>query len=110
VQLRFALGNSLNIPAVKLLALVGIEPVMKKGYEMGITNWEPTRGNMANVGLSLVLGGREATLLDITSAYSVFARKGEKIDPYAILEVKDRTGKVIFEHKPQSPRRVLSKM
>lgn len=108
VQLRFALGNSLNIPAVKLLAMVGIEPVMKKGFEMGITNWEPTRGNMANVGLSLVLGGREATLLDITSAYSVFARKGEKVDPYAISEVKDRNGKVIFKHNPQSPRRVLS--
>ncbi len=108
VQLRFALGNSLNIPAVKLLALVGIEPVMKKAYEMGITNWEPTRGNMANVGLSLVLGGREATLLDITSAYSVFARSGEKIDPFAIVEVKDRNGKVIYKHNDQSPKRVLS--
>lgn len=108
VQLRFALGNSLNIPAVKLLAMVGIEPVMSKGYEMGITNWEPTRGNMANVGLSLVLGGREATLLDITSAYSVFARKGEKLDPYAIIEVRDKNGKSIYKHNPQSPRRVLS--
>lgn len=108
VQLRFALGNSLNIPAVKVLALVGVEPVMSKGYEMGITNWEPTRGNLANVGLSLVLGGREATLLDITSVYSIFARKGEKISPYAIVEVKDRNGKTLFKHNPESPRRVLS--
>lgn len=108
VHLRFALGNSLNIPAVKLLALVGIESVMQKGYEMGITNWEPTRGNISNVGLSLVLGGREATLLDISSAYSVFARGGEKIDPFAVIEVKDRNGKVIYKNKEQSPRRVLS--
>ncbi len=108
VQLRFALGNSLNVPAVKMLARVGIEPVMQKGYDMGITNWEPTRGNLANVGLSLVLGGREATLLDISSAYSVFARKGEQLDPFAILEVKDRKGKTIYKHTPQSPERVLS--
>ncbi len=108
VQLRFALGNSLNIPAVKMIARVGIEPVMKKAYEMGISNWEPTRENLSKVGLSLVLGGREATLLDITSAYSVFARGGERIDPYAIVEVKDKKGKVIYKQNEQSPRRVLS--
>ena len=37
---------------------------MEKGYEMGLTNWEPTSQNMQNVGLSLVLGGREVSLLD----------------------------------------------
>jgi len=108
VQLRFALGNSLNVPAVKMLARVGIEPVMQKAYEMGINNWEPTSENLSNVGLSLVLGGREATLLDITSAYSVFARGGEKLDPFAIIEVKDKKGKSIYKHPNQSPEKVLS--
>lgn len=41
VQIRFALGNSLNIPAVKTLALVGIKDAMQTGYDMGIENWEP---------------------------------------------------------------------
>ena len=68
VQLRFSLGNSLNIPAVKMLARVGIKPVMQKGYDMGIANWEPTTDHLKNVGLSLVLGGREASLEQITSA------------------------------------------
>lgn len=58
VQLRFALGNSLNIPAVKMLAKVGIKDVMDNAYKMGIQNWEPTSQNVSNVGLSLVLGGR----------------------------------------------------
>ncbi len=108
VQIRFALGNSLNIPAVKMLARVGIEEVMKKGYEMGLTNWEPTQKNMANVGLSLILGGREVSLLDEVSAYSVFANGGIKQDPITILEVKDNNGKVLFKHKKKSGQRVLS--
>lgn len=107
VQIRFALGNSLNVPAVKMLAKVGIENVMRKGYEMGIENWEPTRQNLQNVGLSLVLGGREASLLQITSAYSVFAREGIKKDPYAIVEVRDRSGKVLYSHKDAFGERVL---
>lgn len=107
VQLRFALGNSLNVPAVKMLARVGIRPVMQKGFDMGIENWEPTSTNMQNVGLSLVLGGREATLLQITSAYSVFAREGIKKDPYSIVEVKDRNGKTLYKHEEEKGEKVL---
>jgi penicillin-binding protein 1C len=84
-QLRFALGNSLNIPAVKMLARVGLEDVMEKGYEMGLENWQPTAKNMQNVGLSLVLGGREVTLMDEITAYGAFANKGIKMEPITIL-------------------------
>lgn len=108
VQLRFALGNSLNIPAVKMLARIGVEDVMSKGYEMGLTNWEPTTENMQNVGLSLVLGGREVSLLDIATAYGVFANKGVKKDPITILEVKDNEGKTLFEAKEKDGQKVLS--
>ncbi|HVZ67791.1 MAG TPA: PBP1A family penicillin-binding protein [Patescibacteria group bacterium] len=108
VQLRFALGNSLNVPAVKMLARVGIKPVMQKAYDMGIDNWKPTDQNLASVGLSLVLGGREATLLQIVNAYSVFADQGIKQEPYAISKVIDGNGKVIYEHKPSNGTRVLS--
>lgn len=108
VQLRFALGNSLNIPAVKMLARVGVEDVMEKGYEMGLSNWEPTRDNMADVGLSLVLGGREVSLLDIATAYTAFANKGEKMSPVTILEVKDNKGKTLFKAKEKEGQKVLS--
>ncbi|TAK93587.1 hypothetical protein EPO05_07040, partial [Patescibacteria group bacterium] len=73
VQLRFALGNSLNIPSVKILAKVGLNTVMQKGFDMGIESWEPTAENKAKVGLSLVLGGRETSLMDEMTAYSAFA-------------------------------------
>jgi len=108
VQLRFALGNSLNIPAVKMLARVGVKDVMEKGYEMGIENWQPTAQNMQNVGLSLVLGGRETTLLNEVTAYSVLANKGVKQDPVTILEVKDNKGKTLYKYKKRDGQKVLS--
>lgn len=108
VQMRFALGNSLNIPAVKMLAQVGVKDAMQLAYNMGITSWEPTTANMKNVGLSLVLGGREATLLEEVTAYGVFANKGVRQDPVSILEVKDNKGKKIFEKKEREGDEVLS--
>lgn len=108
VQLRFALGNSLNIPAVKIMAMVGIDAGMKKAYDMGIRNWEPTTENKKEVGLSLVLGGRGASLMDQITAYSVFANKGVKQDPVIILKVTDTQGKILYEHKKKEGRQVLS--
>lgn len=108
VQMRFALGNSLNIPAVKMLAMVGIKDAMQKAYDMGIENWEPTEDNMRNVGLSLVLGGREATLLEEMTAYGVFANKGVKKDLVSLLKVTDNKGKKMFEHKDRTGEKVLS--
>lgn len=107
VQLRFALGNSLNVPAVKMLAQVGLQPVMKQAYAMGIENWEPTESAMRNVGLSLVLGGREASLLEITSAYSALANKGTLLPPFSIEEVKDSRGKTLYKNKRQNGVKVL---
>lgn len=108
VQVRFALGNSLNIPAVKMLAKVGIKDVMQKAYDMGIQNWKPTKEAIDNVGLSLVLGGRETTLLHEVTAYSVFADAGVHHDPVAILKVTDKKGNVLYENKGQEGVHVLS--
>lgn len=108
MQLRFALGNSENVPAVKLLALVGIKPVMQKAYDGGIENWKPTTEAMNNVGLSLVLGGRETTLMQVTSIYSAFADKGVRHEPFAITEVRDANGKVIYKHNESSGTKLFS--
>ncbi len=107
VQLRFALGNSLNIPAVKMLARVGIDSVMKNAYDMGIQNWNPTPENKASVGLSLVLGGRETTLLDEVTAYGVFANEGIRQDPVAILKVTDNKGNLLYQHKKTDGAKVM---
>ncbi|HSX09953.1 MAG TPA: transglycosylase domain-containing protein [Candidatus Saccharimonadales bacterium] len=108
VQLRFALGNSLNIPAVKMLSIVGIKLVMQQAYNMGIENWQPTQENLSQVGLSLVLGGRETTLLDETTAYEVFATGGIRHDPVSILKVEGPKGNVLYENQPTPGKRVLA--
>ncbi len=107
VQLRFALGSSLNIPAVKLLGLVGIPDMMQTAYDMGLTTLEPTKANISRFGLALTLGGGEVRLVDLVGAYSAFANGGMKVSPVAILKVEDKDGKVLFEHKQTPGKRVL---
>ncbi len=108
VQYRFALANSLNVPAVKVLANVGIRNFLQKAYDMGLTSFEPTKANLKRFGLSLTLGGGETTLLDLTSAFSVFARGGTRIEPISILEIRDNKDKVIFKASDPKPKQVLT--
>lgn len=108
VQLRFALGSSLNLPAVKLLALTGLKEMMQLGYDMGLVTLEPTEENMKRFGLSLTLGGGEVRLIDLTTAYSAFANGGTKVEPVAILAVTDGEGKKLFEHRQVEGKRVLT--
>jgi 1A family penicillin-binding protein len=108
VQVRFALGNSINVAAVKMLALVGIKDVLQTAYDLGISSLEPTKATLRRVGLSLTLGGGEVRLLELTGAYSAFLNGGYKVEPMAILKVEDKDGKILEEHKPKKGRRVLS--
>ena len=108
MQLRYALGNSINTIAVKVSALVGVRDILRTAYDMGITSLEPNDENIKRIGLSLTLGGGEVTLLDITSAFGIFGTGGLKQDPKALLKVEDAKGKVLFEQLPTSPKRVLS--
>lgn len=108
VQYRFALANSLNVPAVKVLATIGIRNFLQKAYDMGLTTFEPTPANLKRFGLSITLGGGETTLLDLTSAFSVFARGGTRVEPVAILEIRDHKDKLIYKAPDSKPREVLS--
>ncbi len=98
VQLRYALGNSLNIPAVKLIALVGIKDVLNMAYNLGLNSLPPTNETLSRVGLSLTLGGGEVRLLEMTTAYSAFFNGGLRVDPISILKVEDSDGKVLEQH------------
>ena len=108
VQYRFALANSLNISAVKILAQVGMRNMMQTAFDMGIKSFEPTPENIKRYGLSVTLGGGETTLLDLTNGFSTFARQGQALEPVAILEIKDNKGRSIFKHKEAKPKKVLS--
>ena len=108
MQLRYALGNSINVIAVKTLALVGIKDTLQTAYDLGLTTLEPTKETLSRVGLSLTLGGGEVRLLELTAAYSAFTNKGYKVEPVSILKVEDSKGKVLEEVEPKKGKRVLS--
>ncbi|MGH2518810.1 MAG: transglycosylase domain-containing protein, partial [Chloroflexota bacterium] len=80
VTSRVALANSLNVPAVKVLKDATIHSTLQTAHAMGIS----TINDESQVGLSLVLGGNAVTLLDMTSAYGVFANQGARVPAQAI--------------------------
>jgi len=108
MQMRFTLGNSENIPAVKILAMIGIRDFLAKAESMGLTQFAPTDDNLKRFGLAVTLGGGETTLLDLTSAFSVFASGGLKHDISSLNEVSDFKGKTIYKKVKIKEKRVLS--
>ena len=95
VQLRFALANSLNIPAVKMLALNGVENFIASASAFGITTFKDPK----NYGLSLTLGGGEVRMIEMAKAFSAFPNQGVVKDTVAILKVTDRHGKILYEYQ-----------
>ncbi len=93
VTVRQALGNSLNIPAVKALSTVGVETFMKHATKMGITTWNDPK----NYGLSLTLGGGEVRMIDMAEAYSTLANQGVNVPLAPIIRIEDYQGEVLFE-------------
>jgi 1A family penicillin-binding protein len=93
VTIRRSLGNSLNIPAVKGLYLVGVPEFMAQATDLGITSWtDPSR-----YGYSLTLGGGEVRMVDLAQAFSTLANEGVKVPITPILKVEDYTGEVLDE-------------
>lgn len=93
VTFREALAQSINIASVKVFYLAGLNDSLKTARDMGIQ----TLTDISRYGLTLVLGGGEVTLLDITSSYGVFANEGLR-NPYTgILRIEDNGGNIIEE-------------
>lgn len=104
VTLRQALAQSLNIPSIKvLLDFAGIEDSIQTARDMGITTLSP---DTSHYGPSLVLGGGEARLQDMVSAYGVFATRGLRTPPFSILAIRDSLGSALEENRP-TPLAVL---
>ncbi len=98
INIRDSLAQSVNIPAVKMLYLVGESNAITTMENFGIT----TLGNPSQYGLSLVLGGGAVHLIDLTEAYSVLAADGVKHTQTMILSVQDSNGKVLESYQDQS--------
>jgi penicillin-binding protein 1C len=91
VSMRLALANSYNIPAVKQLALNGLDSFIATASAMGISTWIDSK----NYGLSLTLGGGEVTMLDMAKAFGTFANSGVTVPLITVIKVEDYTGKVL---------------
>jgi penicillin-binding protein 1A len=96
VTLRRALEQSRNIPAVRVMEMLGPRQVVAYTKRFGFPEDFPPY-------LSTALGAAEATLLEVTSAYTAFPNQGLRLQPYQVTTVVDREGNVLEETRP-SPR------
>ncbi len=103
VSLRQALGSSLNIPAVKLLATIGIDSFFQTARDLGIS----TFNNPARFGLSLTLGGGETRMIEMMGAYGAFSQNGQFREPKGILKVTDANNNILEEYKDY-PKQAIS--
>jgi len=94
ITLREALAASRNIPTIRLMDALGPAQVIAYARRMGITSPLPEY-------LPVAIGAAEATLLEMTSAYSAYANQGVRVTPMPILQVTDRDGNVLEEHRPE---------
>jgi len=103
VTVRQALQGSLNIPAVQMLYLAGIDHVLDLAGSLGYT----TLGDRSRFGLSLVLGGGEVKLLEHVATYATFANEGVHQAPISILRIEDAHGVALDEWKPRDGTSVM---
>ncbi|NTU73035.1 hypothetical protein HGB07_02565 [Candidatus Roizmanbacteria bacterium] len=95
VPLRMALGNSFNIPAVKMLGMNGIDTFLASASALTISSFNEAK----DYGLSLTLGGGEVRMTEMAQAFSAFANRGKVMKLTSILKVQDKTGKILYEFK-----------
>ncbi len=94
ITLRRALEQSRNIPAVRVMDQLGPNQVIAYARRLGLESPLPPY-------LAVALGAAEATLVEMTSAYSVYPNQGVRMRPYSVLKVRDREGNVLEENRPE---------
>jgi penicillin-binding protein 1C len=99
VTMRSALATSLNIPAVKALYLGGMPDFLDMVERFGYSSFDPER-----VGLSIILGGAEVTLVEHTNAYATLAADGMNREAVSIQKITDQNGEVVYEWKDEPER------
>ena len=95
VSIRVALGSSFNIPAVKLLASIGLADMIQTAKDLGISSFE----DKSRFGLSLTLGGGEVKMIEMMGVYQTFSQMGQQSRPTGILKVTNSAGNVLEEYQ-----------
>ncbi len=104
LSMRQSIGNSLNVPSVKVLYLAGVKESIATAHAMGITTLNDDPGNY---GLSLVLGSGDVKLVDMVNSYEAFAAGGQHNPSTPILKITDSKGATLEEFKPPTPKKVI---
>jgi 1A family penicillin-binding protein len=94
VTLREALASSYNVPAVKTLAQLGVNTMLDRAEDAGITTWR----DRSRFGLSLTLGGGEVTMLELSQLYGTFANGGGLVRANPLLEVRNQRGERLYQN------------
>lgn len=103
VPIRYALANSYNVPAVRVLQTLGVTQFINHGKRMGISSW----GDPSQYGLSLTLGGGEVSMIDMATAMGVLANNGQRVSLTGIKRLQDTQGRII-NYDNASPIKVLN--
>jgi penicillin-binding protein 1C len=103
VSVREALASSLNIPAVRTLKKVGVENTITLADHLGITSL----GDPQDYDLSLVLGGGEVSLLQLSTAYASLANGGYYTGNNSILDIRDADGNLLYTQDQTPPLQVF---
>jgi penicillin-binding protein 1A len=93
ITVRRALEHSRNVPAIKLMDALGPKQVIAYARRFGLTAPLPPY-------LPIAIGAGDETLIEMTSAYSVFPNQGVRMAPYSVLKVTDREGNLLEENRP----------
>ncbi len=101
ISLRTALTHSSNMAAVRLAEMTGTRRVVEVANRLGVQS-------VHDVGPTLALGTSETTLLEMTSAFAVFANGGLAVVPEVVERIKDSDGRVLFERSKEKPARIVS--
>jgi len=101
VSLRYALAKSVNAVTVRLGMAVGAPKIIEVANRLGITS-------KMTPDLSITLGSMDTTLLQITSAFATYAHQGFAVWPYGILEIRDKSGKILYKHDAGQPTRIIA--
>lgn len=104
VLVRYALANSLNIPAILIMQKVGVPDGVKTAEALGITSLDEKK----DYGLPFVLGSAEVPLIEMTNAYATFANEGEWQQYVTYTEVRDKNGKKVEDNQPDKKRALSS--
>jgi len=100
ISLRRALALSRNVCTVRVLDIIGLDPVYQMARNLGIESH-------LEIDLAMGLGSNSLTMKEMGRAYSVFATYGKKVEPYVIERIEDRDGNVLEEYKQPRFEQVL---